>query len=165
MSTPDRADVIRDIGNEWLAEVAELRKVEVPDVSAQPPDLRKVLVEARGNLDRLEEIYALAMAMSSAAKIRARELAEAADDALDKAIRERTKRVRDFEAARERIADAKLDDKVFPKLAAARQGQKLADLAADIEKRIRLHYYGLSGARDDLINRLRGVSWESNLDR
>jgi hypothetical protein len=163
VSEPDRSAAIQQIGNEWLAEVAELRAVDVPDVSAQPPDLRKVLVIARGNLDRLEEIYAQAMALSSAAKTRARELTEKADDALDTAIAARGKRARDFEGARERLADASLT--VLGPRQAARSAQKVADMAAGVEKRIRLHYYGLSGARDDLINRLRGVAWESNLDR
>lgn len=155
--------MIRGFGEEWLAEAAELRKVQVPPVSALPEDLRKAQVVARGNLDRLEEIYGQAMSLAAAARAKAKDLADEADDRVDKAIRDRASRARDFEAARERIAMASLD--ALPERRAARAAQKMADMASEIERQVRLRYYGLSGARDDLNNRLRGFAWESNLDR
>ena len=60
--------------------------MEVPDASAQPPEVHEALVEARGSLDRVEEILAMAMVLRSGAEARAKELTETADDALDKAL-------------------------------------------------------------------------------
>jgi hypothetical protein len=165
MSSPDRADVIRDIGNQWLAEVARLRKVGVPEPGDGPEKYGRALLEARAALDRVEEILSAATAMSSAAKLRARELAEAADDALDTAVAARMKRAREFEGARERLADARLSVLGAGQIQAARAAQKVADMAADIEARVRLAHRGLDGLRQDLAAALRHVSWESNLDR
>jgi hypothetical protein len=163
LSEPDRADVIRDLGNQWLAEIAELRKVKVPKPEDGPVRFGETLLEARGNLDRVEEILSQASATASAARIRARELAEKADDDLDTHIRSRASRARDFEAAGERLASARLDN--LPKRAEARSAAKVADMAANVEARIRLAHRGLDGLRQDLAAVLRHVSWESSLDR
>ncbi len=147
----------------WLAEVAELRRVEVPDASAQPPAVYKALLEVRGNLDRVEEILSQAMALRSGAEARARELTEMADDELDTRINDRAARAREFESARERFAAASLD--VLGVRREARSAQKLADMAASAEARIRLAYRGLESLRSDLQTALRHVSWENSLDR
>ena len=160
---PDRIEYIHDLGTQWLAEVAAQRAVEVPDVSAQPPEVHKALVEARGGLDRVEEILAMAMVLRSGAEARAKDLTEKADDAMDKATVARSARARDFEGARERLAAASVD--TLAERRAARTAVKAADLAASIEKRVRLRYYGLVKLRDELADRLRHTSWESNLDR
>jgi hypothetical protein len=166
LSSPRQSDRIADIQDlvqPWLAEVAELRDVEVPDVSAQPPEVHKALVEARGGLDRVEEILAMAMVLRSGAEARAKDLTEKADDALDTALVARSRRARDFEAGRERLAMASLD--TLAERRAARSAGKAADLSVSIEKRVRLHYYGLVKLRDELADRLRHTSWESSLDR
>jgi hypothetical protein len=166
LSSPDRADRSADIqalGSQWLGAAEELRAVKVPDASAPPPDIHAALVAARGNLDRLEEIFSLAMVLRSGAEARARELTETADDDFDRALVKLSKRAREFEGARERQAAASLDT-LGPRIA-ARSAAKAAALAADIEKRIRLRYYGLVKLRDELAERLRHTSWESNLDR
>jgi hypothetical protein len=163
MTQPDRADVIRDLGNGWLAEVAELRRVKVPGLDDGPARFGEVLLEARANLDRVEEILSQASAMASAAKIRARELAELADDELDRAIAKRSKRARDFEGARERLADAGLT--ALGPRQEARSAQKVADMAVSVEARIRLAHRGLDSLRSDLSTALRHVSWEANNDR
>lgn len=177
MSSPDRAEVVQEIGKGWLAEVARLRALTVPDADGElirhqvpqmgdgPEKFAEALLVARACLDRVEEILSAATAMASGARIAAREKAEAADDELDKVIDRRSKRARDFEAARERIAAARLDNEVFPKIAEARSAQKVADMAASIEARVRLAHRGLDGMRQDLAAALRHVSWESSLDR
>jgi hypothetical protein len=163
LSEPDRADAIRDLGNEWLTEVAELRKVKAPGLDDGPGKFGETLLEARGNLDRVEEILSLATAMSSGARIWARELTEKADDDLDSHIKARASRARDFEAARERLAMASLDN--LEKRREARSAQKVADMAASVEARIRLAHRGLDSLRSDLSTVLRHVSWEANNDR
>jgi hypothetical protein len=165
MSDPGRSDYIRDLGTEWLAEVAELRRVEVPEIGDGPEKFSAALLKARASLDRVEEILSQATALSSAAKIRARELTDRADDKLDTVLMVRSKRAREYESARERLADAKLDPSVFPLIREARAAQKVADMAANIEARVRLAHRGLDGLRQDLAAALRHVSWESNLDR
>jgi len=137
--------------------------VKIPDVSAPPPDIHAALVAARGSLDRLEEIFSLAMVLRSGAEARARELTEAADDAFEENLASRARRAREFEGTRERQAEASLD--TLPYRKSARSAAKAAALAADLEKRIRLRYYGLAKLRDELADRLRHTSWESNLDR
>ena len=163
MSSPDRLDEIRDLGSRWLAEVADLRKSDLPEPGDGPEKYAAALLVARASLDRVEEILSQATAMASAAKIRARELAEVADDALDAAIVARMKRARDYEASRERIADASLT--VLPQRQQARAAQKAADMAVSIEVRVRLAHRGLDGLRQDLAAALRHVAWESSLDR
>ncbi len=160
---PDRIADIQNLGNPWLAEVAQLRDVKVPGVSAQPPEVHEALLTARGGLDRVEEILAMAMVLRSGAEARAKDLTEKADDALDKALVAHSKRAREFEGARERLAAASLD--TLPERSAARTAVKVADLAAGIEKRVRLHYYGLVKLRDELSERLRHLAWEANNDR
>ena len=75
----------------------------------------------------------------------------------------RSSGARDFEGARERLAAASLD--TLAERRAARSAARLAALAAGIEKRVRLRYYGLVKLRDELADRLRHTSWESYLDR
>ena len=160
---PDRIAVIQELVHPWLAEVAKLRDVEVPGVSAQPPEVHKALVEARGGLDRVEEILAMAMVLRSGAEARAKELTEKADDDLDRALVARSARAREFEGARERLAAASLD--TLAERRAARSAVRAADLATSIEKRVRLHYYGLVKLRDELADRLKHLAWETHLDR
>jgi hypothetical protein len=159
----DRSTEIQALGSAWLGETEKLRAVEVPDVSAPPPEVHKALVEARGNLDRLEEILSLAMVLRSGAEARAKDLTEKADDDFDTALVARSKRAREFEAGRERQAQASLD--TLPQRHTARSAARLSATAADIEKRVRLRYYGLVKLRDELADRLKHTSWESNLDR
>jgi len=160
---PGRDRIIDDLGRQWLQKVAELRKVKVPGPDADPPAVYKALLEVRGNLDRAEEILSQAMSLRSGAEIRAREMTERADDELDTRINARAARAREYEAARERFAAARLD--VLGKLQEARSAQKQADLAVSVESRIRLAYRGLESLRSDLQTALRHVSWESSLDR
>jgi hypothetical protein len=161
--SPDRIADIQALGSQWLGAAEELRAVKVPEVSASFTDVHEALVTARGSLDRLEELLSLAMVLRSGAEARARELTEKADDDFDTALVAHSKRAREFEGARERQAEASLDT-IRPRHA-ARSAQKAAAMAADIEKRIRLRYYGLVKLRDELADRLRHTAWESNLDR
>jgi hypothetical protein len=103
------------------------------------------------------------MVLRSGAEARAKELTEFADDALDKALVARSARARDFEAGRERLAGASLD--ALAERRAARTAARAADLAGSIEKRVRLHYYGLAKLRDELSDRLKHLAWETHLDR
>lgn len=168
--------MIRDLGNGWLAEVAELRQLLVPDEETgelRPAGLPKpgdgpvkvyeTLLLVRANLDRVEEILSRAMTVRSGAELSAREAADAAGDELDKRIKARAARARDFEGARERLAEANLD--ALGERTAARTAQKLADMAASIEARIRLAHRGLDSLRNDLNTALRYLPWENSLDR
>ena len=116
----------------------------------------QALLKARGSLDRVEVILSQAMALRSGAEARARELTENADDELDTRINARAMRAREFESARERFAAASLD--VLGKRQEARSAQKLADMAASAEARIRLAYRGLESLRSDLQTALRHVA-------
>ena len=169
MSEPaliDSADYVSSLGKSWLSEVAKLRKEAsdaVPEHDASPGQVYHALLAVRGALDRVEEILAQAMAMRSGAEASAREKAELAADELDKEVSERRARARDYEAAQERLADARLSSLGYARR--ARAAQKLADQAASIESRIRLAHRGLDSTRGDLIAALRHVSWESSVDR
>jgi hypothetical protein len=155
--------VIRDLGNGWLAEVAELRQVKVPKPDAPPPEVYAALLTVRGNLDRVEAILSQAMTVRSGAELSARELADRAGDKLDERIKARAARARDYESARERLAEASLD--ALQERQAARSAQKIADMAASVEARVRLAHRGLDSLRSDLQTALRYLPWESSLDR
>lgn len=172
MASPDRLEEIRALANAWLAEAGNLRALRVEgtvtppgiyDPGASRDQVYEALVTARACLDRLETIFEQASVLQAGAAAKAKELAELYEDKLDEAIRDRSKRSRDFEAGRERLADANLA--VLKWRAPARDAAKAADLAAGVEKRIRLRYYGLVKLRDELADRLKNMSWESNLDR
>lgn len=172
MASPDRLEEIRALGNAWLSEAGNLRALrvegtvtppEIYDPGASRDQVYEALVTARACLDRLETILEQAMVLQAGAAAKAKELAETYEDVLDVAIRDRAKRARDFEGARERLADARLA--ALGAMKPARDAAKAADLAAGVEKRIRLRYYGLVKLRDELADRLKNMSWESNLDR
>jgi len=170
-----RAEAIDALVRPWLKEVAELRQLMAPDENGElhpfglpepgdgPAKVYQALLKARGSLDRVEVLLAQAMALRSGAEARARELTENADDELDARVDARARRAREFESARERFAAASLD--VLEKRREARSAQKLADMAASAEARIRLAYRGLESLRSDLQTALRHVSWENSLDR
>jgi hypothetical protein len=171
VASPD-IERIQDLGKGWLKEAEELRALQLDDDPAPPgiydpdaprPQVNEALVMARACLDRLETIFAQASVLKSGADAKARDLAEKYEDKLDESIRDRAKRAREFEGARERLADANLA--ALKERAAARDAAKAADLAAGVERLIRLRYYGLVKLRDELADRLKNTAWESNLDR
>lgn len=166
MSTPDSAGTIKEQGQAWLNEALELRAVAVPPPTAHHTVVHERLVEARGNLDRLETLLSLAIMTKTANVARARMLAEAADDAWDSHAEaaQRSRRRADFEGAQERYALWRLA--TAPERKEARNAQLLADFTADVERRIRLAYYGLDGARQDLLARLtKYLPWENSMER
>lgn len=163
LTAPGSAETVKALTGPWLAEVESLRKVTMPSVSAGPREVYARLIEVRANLDRVEEILMLAMALKSAAVADSAACAAAAADALDVAISDRAKRAREYEAARERLADAHLA--TFEEQRKARTAARLADAVAGVEDRIKIAYRGLVTLRADLSDALRYTSFESSLDR
>ena len=164
----DRADavqLIKDQCTAWLEEAAQLRALKTPGDGAAPVSVHAALVAARGRLDRLETLLSMAIALKSGAAIRARELAELAEDAWDEKAQTAQRRgiQREFEGAQERYALWRLATKDERK--AARTARSVADIAEDTELRIRRAYYGLDGVRQDMLHRLKYLAWESTLER
>lgn len=132
-------------GNAWLAEARQLRSVEVPSRNAHPESFFQAMVEARGNQDRLEEIYTSALALWGGYRRRADELAQAADEAwnraADQAMRSGARRGHEYEGPRERYATFELA--ILKERRDARTWERAADLAKDTVDRLKIMYQGL----------------------
>lgn len=148
-----------------LDEAAEMRAIILPGEAAHHHDVHRSIVQARGQLDRLEGIWGRAMAYRDNAQLEARSLERAADDAWDDlANKARSTGSRyEYEGAQERYATWRV--KVRPDREAARTARDVADIFTSAERLIAAMYKGLDGSRLDLHRRLSALAFESSLDR
>jgi hypothetical protein len=163
---PGPAAVLAGECQRWLSAAMELRTVPSPPVGAPPTTVYEAMVTAGAHLDSIETLLSLAIGFKGACEVKAKSLERAADDAWDdQAAREKQRGSygrREFEGAQERYAYWRLAVRGQRKRAQA--ARELADTAADTERRIRLHYYGLAGARDDLSRRLTALTKQMNME-
>jgi hypothetical protein len=153
-------------GNAWLAEMAALRRIALPPLGSGPEEYRAALIEARGKLDRVEEILGQTLRMRGGMQRRAVQCEQAAEDRWNQLADEarRTGHTsRDYEGAKERYASFTV--RCMDEIRMARQWRLAADLAADLVERARTTHFGLKDVRGELIEHLRAFVLESNLDR
>jgi hypothetical protein len=161
----DPAVVLAEECRGWLQATMELRaRVPNPPPTAPHTVVHDALTTARAVQDRIETLLSLAIGFKNACEAKARMLENAADDAWDdQAKQEKRYGRREYEGAQERYAYWRLACRTQRK--DARDARELADIASDVERRVRLHYYGLDGARDDLGRRLAVLRMENSMER
>ncbi len=162
---PDPAKVLAEECRSWLRAVTEYR-ASVPNPSSSAPHtaVYDALAKASAHLDRIETLLSLAIGFKGACETKARKLEAEADDAWDdQAAKEKRYGRREFQGAQETYAYWRLACREPRKR--ARQARELADAASDTERRIRLHYYGLDGLRQDLSRRLTALMRQTDMER
>jgi hypothetical protein len=162
---PDPAAILAEECKSWLRQAMELRaRVPSPPSSAPHTTVHEALVLARANQDRIETLLSMAIGFKGACETKARKLEAEADEAWDdQAMKEKRFGRREFEGAQERYAYWRIACREPRRR--ARSARELADTASDTERRIRLHYYGLDGARQDLHRRLTVLRLEDSMER
>ncbi len=163
----DAAGTVLRLAQSWLYEAMDLRAgVPCPATGAPHTVVYEALVTARRVQDRVETLLSLAIGFKGACEIRARQLEAEADDAWDDQAEAEKKRGtygrREFEGAQERYAYWRLAVRV--QRHQARVARELASAAGDVERRIRHHYYGLDGARQDLSRRMTALMRQTDME-
>jgi hypothetical protein len=156
---PDPVAVLAAECQGWLSQALSLRAaVKVPPASAPQATLYEAMVTAGAHLDTMETLLSQAIGFKGAAEIGAKAAEAAAEDAWeDQAGKEKQRGSygREYQGAKERYAYWSLATR--QERSAAREARRLADVAGDVERRVRLHYYGLLAAHDALSRRLAAV--------
>jgi hypothetical protein len=162
---PDPAAVLVEECKGWLKTAMKYRAAaRVPSSSAPHTAVYEAMVSASGHLGHIETLLSMAIGLKGACETKARRLEAEADDAWDdQAMKEKRYGRREYEGAQERYAYWRLACRDQRKR--ARDARALADTASDIERRIRLHYYGLDGVRQDLSRRLTALMRQTDMER
>jgi hypothetical protein len=150
------------------ASMARLRAFDVPWHGAGGHELGEALAGEHGVRTRLDLAEGL---LQESARFRdevvrtARALAQAADDAFDGKMTGagRTGRGPEFEGVKDREASARLDTLELRR--PARTAERVADIARTEHERLRTSFYGLRDIRQELLDRLRELQWETGMER
>jgi hypothetical protein len=156
---------------QWADAMARLRfgteevPLEVPGVDAEGPDVHAALLAVRARLDMAEQLLKSARIERRRFRARAKIRRQEADDAYDKALAKRGEGAvrREFEGAQERMAGARLD--VLEQTRTARTAEAVRDLVDDAYEGLRDQFFGLLNIRQELLDRLRELQWESSMER
>lgn len=154
----------------WVAEALELRHGVAGDeglLKDAPTDtsteVMALLRRVRTRSDRVDGLLANAISARGRARRAQAEAAFVADNALSQATSNRASRRREFEAGREREADAKLDS--FEERRVAHQGARLVDVTQEAYEQINKISWQLNALRSDLRETLHGIQFEASLER
>jgi hypothetical protein len=149
---------------ELATEAAELRSFRRPPHQATMAEVHEAVLEARGRLDRLEEIRISTGAIKRATaggQLAAEERAKDAWDAC--ADRDKNRQAREYEGAEERYARWRLET-LLP-LQTARQARVLAEQAAQVADDVATRYFGLKDTQREMLESLKYLQWESSMER
>ena len=154
--------------DELAGSMLRLRRFDVPWHGAGSHELGEALAGEHGVRSRLDLaetiLQASAMFRDEAARI-ARQLSQAADDAFDDRLVHagRSGRGPEFEGVKDREAAARLD--TLEARRRARTAERVADIARTRHEQLRTSFYGLRDIRQELLDRLRELQWETALER
>jgi hypothetical protein len=163
----DPVEFVRTQGQEWLNEAAWLRAVALPS-GGNPHTYDNALnTQIRPRLDRLEALRSKAMTLRTTMKVRARVAKDAKEDAWDEAWQQMSRTGgragSDYDNARER--SARINLRIIAETRAMRQWQIAADMAEDTHEQVKQMHEGMKDVRQDAIQHLKHVVWESTLER
>jgi hypothetical protein len=157
----------------WVEEALELRHgaagdplgpIKALDFSDGPEIVRNDLIRARMRQDRVDELASLATRARGRIDRVRKEAARQAEEAYDLANRHNAANRRaEFTTGREKHSDANLD--TLEQRRTAAEAERLASFAEECERVIRAKSFELGGVRDDLKHVLRGLQFESSLER
>lgn len=150
-----------------LKEALELRfSITLPESYSSPQEVIENLKDLRKIVDRLEELYLSTLRVKGELERSASSDKAIAEEAWAQAIhtlnRASAANMESFSGPRERYAEA--DIETFDVQRAARKSANLASYAYDITESLRVAYRGADGARQDVLNWLRALNFQSHLE-
>jgi hypothetical protein len=156
---------------QWADAMARLRfgtdevPLEVPGIEAEGYDVHEALLAIRGRLDMAELLLKGARIERRRFRARAKIRAQERDDEYDKQLAKLAEGAvrRDYEGAQERMAKARLH--VLGLTRTQRTAEAVRDLVDDAYEGLRDQFFGLLNIRQELLDRLRELQWESSLER
>lgn len=156
---------------QWADAMARLRfgteevPLEVPGVEAEGHEVHEALLAIRARLDMAEQLLKGARIERRRFRARARLRAQERDDAYDKALAKRGEGAvrREYEGAQERMAGARLD--VLELTRTQRRAEAVRELVDDAYEGLRDQFFGLLNIRQEMLDRLRELQWESSFER
>lgn len=158
---------VRAYMDSWTEQSIILRQFEVPLATAPPADVLERLVEVRGKLDGLEEIYSQAIALRGTVRRGDNAAKDKERDAWDEEYQRRKQAGRfhdsDYKSGREKEAEINLA--IRPVRLSSREIRDLLDAMNEVLDRLRVKYFALRDIREELLQRGRAVTFESHLDR
>lgn len=165
LTSAQKLELARNQSQLLLDAASGMRHIEVPGITLGAHHVHAALVQARAQLDRLEEIWLSVLAFRDNAQLEARQLERDADDAWDDlADKARSSGSRyEYEGAQERYATWRV--KVRAQREAARVTRDVADIFAAAERAVALMYKGLDSTRLDMHRRLSALAFEDSLSR
>jgi hypothetical protein len=156
---------------QWADAMARLRfgtedrPLEVPGADAEGHDVHEALLAVRDRLDMAELLLKGARIERRRIRARARIRQQERDDEYDRRLAKLAEGAvrREFEGAQERMAKARLD--VVELTRAQRKAEAVRDLVDDAYEGLRDQFFGLLNIRQELLDRLRELQWESSMER
>jgi hypothetical protein len=165
-SGPDDLEAkTRVICDDLLTRMSPLRQVERPGAFAPPVDVHEALIDVRARLDLAERVLVDTGRFRSEVRSRAAELEGEADEVYATAMAQLSTSAmrREFEGVQDRICQAKLTALAMTRR--ARTARRVADIADSCYEQVRAMYFSLRDLRGELMESLRYLEWESNLER
>ncbi len=131
----------------------------------QGHDVHEALLAIRARLDMAEQLLKSARIERRRFRARAKIRRQEADDAYDEQLAKLAEGAvrREFEGAQERMAKARLH--VLEKTRKMRTAEAVRDLVDDAYEGLRDQFFGLRDIRQELLDRLRELQWESSMER
>jgi hypothetical protein len=158
---------VRDRYAELAEAMAKFRVITFPDRgNTIPADWFEVLQQVRSALDLAEPVLAESARFCAEIREQARDLRAEANEAYDQRLVElgKTAHRREYEAAKEREAQARVDN--LEKERAARAQERAAALAEAGHKSLERPWYSLREIRRELITALDSyLPWERSMER
>ena len=162
---------VEALTGQWADSMARLRfgtedrPLEVPGVEAEGHEVHAALLAIRTRLDMAELLLKGARIERRRFRARARLRQQERDDAYDERLADLAKGAvrREFEGAQERMAQARLH--VLELTRKQRTAEAVRDLVDDAYEGLRDQFFGLLNIRQELLDRLRELQWESSMER
>lgn len=148
-----------------VARMAPLRDVRRPPAEAPAHEVYCVLVDVRARLDLAETLLTEASRFRIGSRSKAAQRKGEADDAYTDVMAKLAQQAvrRQYEGVEDRRAQANLQTLGVRRR--ARTAQRVADIADDCYERVRTLYFSLRDLRQELLESLRYLEWETSMER
>lgn len=160
-----QAEVIRTLCRGWLNSAIHLRRIPLPHSDAPPEVYHRARMNARAQLDSLEEILGQAITLRGELRIEVGRLDDIVRDEWDNEAVRRVGAGRnaEFSSAPERAAFCNLHVRVQRN--EYRAAKALLDEVSTTVDRLWLKFNGLRGTKGDMADELKYLTFESHLER
>lgn len=151
--------------DDLVVRMAPLRDIQRPAAEASANEVYVVLVDVRARLDLAETVLLEVTRFRSGSRSKAAQRKGEADDAYTEAMAKLAQQAvrRQYEGVEDRRAQANLQTLEVRRR--ARTAQRVADIADDCYERVRTLYFSLRDLRQELLDSLRYLEWETSMER